>query len=328
MLARLSLVRHLAVALVMLLVLAVAAVALKRILAEISWADVRVAINGIAPWRIAAALGFTVASYVTLTGYDVVSLRLLRRKLRYRTAALASFTSYIFSHNLGFAVLTGGTARLRIYGRKGLVLSEVAQIMLLTGLTFWLGVLLLLGLGLAALPNAITLADWSLPDLYQRTLGALILAALAGLLLLLRTNAGRPIRLFRWSLVLPSWRMALVQYGLAAADLCLATAALFVLVPDLPLASFPFVVVGYLLAFLSGLLTHAPGGVGVFEAVMLLAIPQADRAGLFAALLVFRLIYYLIPLAIGVILFIAHEIDGARPRRMPTRDTGTPRRRI
>ena len=244
----------------------------------------------------------------------MLSLRIIGRRVPYRIAALASFTSYVFSHNLGFAVLTGGAARWRIYRRVGLTLGEVAQIMVMTGVTFWMGVLLLLGAGFVVLPGAAGVEGWQMAYPHQVAVGLLILTGLAVYLLLVRRRAGRALTLFGRTVRLPTPGIALAQFGLAAIDLTLATAALFVLVPGLAVAAFPWMLTGYLLAFLSGLLAHAPGGVGVFESVMLLALPQVDRASLFAALLLFRAIYYLAPLAIGAVLFVIHEATAWTPR--------------
>ncbi len=318
-------VRTVGAALLMLVVVVVAIGALRQILSGLSWADIRGELARIPPGRIALSVGLTVASYIVLTGYDVVSLRIIRRPVPYRTAALASFTSYIFSHNFGFAVLTGGAARLRIYRRHGLTLGEVAQIMAMTGVTFWMGVLLLLGIGFVTVPGALAIGGWGIGHGYQAGIGVLILAALAGYVAILHRRAGQALTLFGWTLVLPSPRIAAVQFLLAAVDLTLATAALFVLVPGLSIAVFPVMLVGYLLAFLSGLLAHAPGGVGVFEAVMLLALPDVDRSALFAALLLFRLIYYLIPLAIGILVFAAHELHcRCHPRDVAADEPTTP----
>lgn len=292
----------------MIAVLWIAFGALREILAGLSWSDVRADLARVSTMRILSSAALTIISYIVLTGYDVVSLRIIGRSVDYGTAALASFTSYIFSHNFGFAALTGGAARMRIYGRHGLSLGEVAQIMAMTGVTFWMGVLLLIGIGFIGLPGTLAIGGWhpSLPQ--QAAIGVLILAALTGYLVLLHHRTGRAVRVFGWALILPSLSTAGVQFLLAAVDLILAAAALFVLIPGLPMSAFPLTVMAYLIAFLSGLLAHAPGGVGVFEAVMLLTLPQVDRATLLAALLLFRVIYYLVPLAVGIVVFAVHEV--------------------
>lgn len=293
---------------VMVAVLWIAFGALREILAGLRWSDVRADLARVSTVRILSSVVLTITSYVVLTGYDVVSLRIIGRPVGYGTAALASFTSYIFSHNFGFAALTGGAARLRIYSRRGLTLGEVAQIMAMTGVTFWMGVLLLLGVGFIVMPDTLVFGEWQAPYAYQAAIGALILTGLVSYLALLHRRAGRNVRVFGWALVLPSPATAGVQFLLAAVDLMLATAALFVLVPELPASTFPIMLMAYLIAFLSGLLAHSPGGVGVFEAVMLLTLPQVEQATLLAALLLFRVIYYLVPLATGIIVFVAHEL--------------------
>ena len=301
----------------MLAVIALAAAALRHILIHTSWDDIRAAVRRIGPARLLLSLGITAISYVVLTGYDLIAQRIIGRRTGYPVAALASFTSYIFSHNFGFAVLTGGTARWRIYRRAGLTLGEVAQIMVLAGVTFWCGVFLLLGVGLVLRPGALTIGTLEIGATIRETCGLALLGAIAVTLLLLHRAAGRSLRLFGWTLVLPTVPLALAQLALAALDTTLATAALFVLVPDLSPAAFPNLILGYVVAFVSGLLTHAPGGVGVFEAVMLVALPRIDRATLFAALLVYRCVYYLVPLAVGLILFLLHETGWLRPRTEP-----------
>ena len=121
-----------------------------------------------------------------------------------------------------------------------------------------------------------------------------------------------PIRLFGWSTPLPNARQALAQVGVAVADLACASGALFVLVPDTAPALLPAFVLAYALGIVATALSHVPGGVGVFEAVLIAALP-GDRTAMLAALLVYRLVYYLLPLAAGIVLLAWHE--GARRRR-------------
>jgi phosphatidylglycerol lysyltransferase len=144
-----------------------------------------------------------------------------------------------------------------------------------------------------------------------------MMITLVGFLILLRFRAGRPLKVLGWTLVLPSVRIALMQFALAALDITLATAALFVLLPEISPLQFPAILLAYLIAIISGLVTHAPGGVGVFEIVMVLALPQIDRSSLLAALVVYRVIYFLIPLAAGLTLFLGHEVMTLRRSRLP-----------
>jgi len=300
--------RNLGLTGLMLVAVGLAVAALRHILQETSWSEIRGSIEQIGHARLLASLGFTVVSYIVLTGYDVLSLRMIGRRVSYPRAALASFTSYIFSHNFGFAPLTGGTARLRIYRLAGLTLGEIAQIMLMAGLAFWLSVLLFFAIGLVAHPGVYVSDGLNIPYAAQAAAGGMILSALAGYLVLLHFRTGRPVRLFGWSLTLPTVRVALLQLLIGGVDLFVATAALFVLLPEATSVSlFPAVLLAYLAGLVSGLITHAPGGVGVFEVVMLLALPQFDPAALMGALLVYRVVYFLLPLMVGILLFSAHE---------------------
>jgi phosphatidylglycerol lysyltransferase len=307
--------RHLGrwvMAVLMFAVVVAALMALRHILNDTSPDQIRAAVKRIGPGRLLLSLGITALSYVVLTGYDMIAQRIIGRRVRYPTTALASFTSYIFSHNFGFAVLTGGTARWRVYRHAGLSLGEVAQIMVLAGVTFWCGVFLLLGIGLILQPGALTIGALEISPAIRVSSGMLLLGSMAVMVFLLHRAAGRSLNLFGWTLVLPTAPLALAQFALAAIDIVLATAALFVLVPGLSLATFPELLLGYVVAFVSGLLSHAPGGVGVFESVMLVALPSIDRATLFAALLIYRCVYYLVPLAVGIALFLFHEAGWGR----------------
>lgn len=311
--------RTVAVAVATIAVLAVSGVALHHLLAGIVWNDVKGAVRAIPSAALIAAALLTMLSYFILTGFDVLALRLVGRRLPYRTIALAAFTSYIFSHNLGFAALTGGAARYRIYGRRGVPLRDVGQIMIVAGVTFWLGAFLLLGLAFVILPDLPAVGDRAVPPSLQNAAGLTTLTLLAGYMVALALLNGRAVRLWRWRLSLPTWRMASAQFALGTLDLLVATAVLFVLLPAPDLTLYSAVLVGYLLAIISSLLVHAPGGLGVFEVVMIAALPQVDRTALVAALLTFRLVYYLIPLAIGFLLFVGHEALALRGARRAAR---------
>ncbi len=297
----------------MIAIVSIAVSALSHLLDGVDWIDIRTALSRIGGQRLLVAGAVTAISYAVLTGYDVVALRIVGKRVRYARAALASFTSYVFSHNFGFALLTGGTARLRIYQPAGLTIGEVAHIMVLTGITFWSGVLLLLGFGLIAQPGTVAVASVAMAYPLHAAIGASSFAILAAVLVMLRRRGGRTLVVFGRSIPLPSVAQALAQIMMASVDIILAATALFVLLPGAGAALFPALLLGYLVAIVTGLITHAPGGVGVFEAVMLVSLPEIDRASLFAALLAYRVVYYLIPLAIGMLAFGIHEVRGRHP---------------
>ena len=118
-------------------VLALGFAALHHLAQTVKFHDVRLAFHAIPSFSLGLALLLTTASYLALTLYDVLALRVIGRPLPWRTAALASFTSYTLSHNLGLALLTGGSARYRIYSPAGLDGSDIARVIAIASAAFW-----------------------------------------------------------------------------------------------------------------------------------------------------------------------------------------------
>ncbi|MFZ2994733.1 bifunctional lysylphosphatidylglycerol flippase/synthetase MprF [Sphingobium sp.] len=280
--------------------------ALAHLLREVHLQDIRLSFSQIGPARFLIAIGLTIVSYLALTLYDVLALRVIGRPLPYATAALASFTSYTLSHNLGLSMLTGGSARYRVYSAAGLGLADVVRVVAIAGMAFWGGVLAVAGLMLAIGSGQIAVAGVTArPWVWQAT-GVAMLAIIAGIILL-GGRRGRNLRIARWTFPVPGYRLAMTQIAVAALDLAAASAALFILAPGVMIHAWPAFFVGYVLAIIAVLITHVPGGVGVFEAVMIAALPATPRPELVAALLAYRLIYYVIPLLIAGTIVAAQE---------------------
>ncbi|WP_445191664.1 bifunctional lysylphosphatidylglycerol flippase/synthetase MprF [Sphingomonas sp. Tas61C01] len=309
--------RHrLALSIAALLLLAVLAiVALERLTQEIRFADVRGAVHALSATQLAAAIGFTALSYLMLTLYDVVALRIIGRELPWRTAALASFSSYTLSHNLGLSLLTGGSARYRVYTAAGLDGPDVARVIGIAGVTFWVGIAAVAGAALLLQGTPIAFAGVVVSTALAHAIGATMIVALVVLVV----TCGRrrtPLRVWRFSVPLPTSGQALAQIGVAMLDTAAAAAALYVLVPGATPASFPFFVLAWALGMLAAVVTHVPGGVGVFEAVVLAVVP-GDRVAIFAALIAYRVIYYLLPLALAAAMLAWRE--GVRHRSLTGR---------
>ncbi|MET3725644.1 bifunctional lysylphosphatidylglycerol flippase/synthetase MprF [Sphingomonas trueperi] len=299
--------------LLILVTLAIAALgfeAVRTILAEVRLRDVRHALHQIAPARLAAAFAFTTASYLALTLYDWFAVRAIGQRLPWRTAALASFTSYTISHNLGLSLLTGGTARLRAYGAAGLDFADVARITLIAGATFWSGVFAGTAIALLAAPQPLLLFGQTLPLALLHGAGLAVLLAFT-VLFVLRARGLAELRLGSATLPLPPVPLMAGQIGIAAIDLACASGALFVLIPHADPALIGSFYLAYALAIVIALVTHVPGGIGVFEAVMLALVP-IGRSDLFAALLLYRVLYYLLPLLVAGGLLVS--IEGRRLR--------------
>jgi uncharacterized membrane protein YbhN (UPF0104 family) len=283
-----------------LLILAAAAFVLYELLRDADFGKVAAALKAQPIQKIAAAGAFVVAGYVTLTFYDLFALHTIgRHKVPYAVAALASFASSTIGHSLGAAVLTGGLIRFRIYSVWGLTVVDIAKIAFVTGMTFWLGNAFLLGGATAYAPEAASAVD-HLPLWINRAIGLAGLAAIACYLLWL-TPRRRAVGRSGWRIVLPSLRFTLVQIGIGALDLSLVTMAMYILLPPTPALGFVTVLVIFLTATLLGTVSHAPGGLGVIEATMLVGLAQFQREELLAALLTFRALYFVLPLLLATI---------------------------
>ncbi|WP_404477751.1 bifunctional lysylphosphatidylglycerol flippase/synthetase MprF [Novosphingobium sp. BL-52-GroH] len=300
---------------VVLAVIALGFAALDSLTREIRYSQVRAAVHALTPMQIALALAFTTGSYLALTFYDYLALRIIGRPLPWRTAALASFTSYTLSHNLGLSLLTGGSARYRIYVAAGLDGPDVARVVALAAGNFWAGVVTVAGAAMLVHPGGLDLGALVLGPGLTHLAGAAMLALMASL----TVAAGRvksPLSLLGVRLPIPRPRDIVAQTGIGFVDLSCAAGALFVLLPAANSAQLPAFVLAYALGIVIALVSHVPGGLGVFEAVVLAVVPDegGDRATLFAALIAYRLVYYLLPLVIAALLLAWHE--GVRSRRV------------
>jgi uncharacterized membrane protein YbhN (UPF0104 family) len=251
-------------------------------------------------WKTLIIAGlFVVAGYLTLTFYDLFALRTIGRpEVPYRVAALAGFTSYAVGHNVGASVFSGGAVRYRIYSNWGLSVIEVTKICFVAGLTFWLGNATVLGLGVLRAPQAARAID-QLPLWCNRVMALVILTMLVAYVAWVWVRP-RVIGRDGWQVTLPGGPLTLIQIAIGIIDLGCCAAAMYMLVPDEPNLGFVTVAVIFVAATLLGFASHAPGGLGVFDAAMMVALWQFDKEDLLAGLLLFRLLYYIIPFVISL----------------------------
>jgi glycosyltransferase 2 family protein len=298
-------------------IIAIAVVVLVRMLRDIDINEVFKAMKATSWARVAASALFVAAGYFTLTFYDLFALRTIGRKqIPYRVAALAGFTSYSVGHNIGATVFTGGAVRYRIYSAYGLDAVAVAKICFLAGLTFWLGNVTVLGLGITADPLAASAID-QLPALPNRIIGISLLVILAAYVFWV-WSAPREIGRGEWNVKLPSGPSTLLQICIGILDLACCSLAMYMLLPSEPNIGFVTVAVVFVSATLLGFASHAPGGLGVFDAAMMVALWQFDKESVLAGLLLFRVLYYLTPFAIALVILGTREIwlnmHGARAK--------------
>jgi phosphatidylglycerol lysyltransferase len=273
--------------------------------------DVRTAVTALSWERIIAALGLTGASYTLLILYDLLALRHMHKTLPFRRVALASFTSYAFTHSFGFGSLMHATIRYRLYAPLGLRTAEIAEITAFVNITFMIGLAIIFPL--IALFHASALEGMGLPKATSVVFGTGALT-LAGAYAALGSWVQR-LQLFGFVLKVPSPTTTFAQIGLSLADLALAGAVFFMCLPDSAVVSYPHVLAVFVVALTAGIISHVPGGLGVFESIVLMGLSsEVPGNEVLAALLVFRVMYFLVPLVTACVLFGGLELIQARRR--------------
>lgn len=281
-------------------------VVLWAVISEVDAAELRAAFTAASSRQIGIALAFTALSYMLLTCYDALALRQLKLKIPYRTTALASFASYAVSFNLGFPLLTAGTVRYWIYAPRGMPASRVASLTVIAGLTFWLGMGLVFGWSMVREAYAIATLKGTHPWINQ-LIGLAAFGVVFGYAVWVALGR-RSMTIQGWRLELPGFRLTCAQALIGAADVCAGAAVLYWLLPASSSINFEVFLAVYVLAVMLGVASHAPGGLGVFEATILLALSGLPRESVLGALLLYRLIYYLLPFVLALALLGGYEI--------------------
>jgi uncharacterized membrane protein YbhN (UPF0104 family) len=291
------------------MIIAFAITTLVRTLKGIDTAVILTTLTEIPRGNIGLAALCVLFAFCTLTFYDFFALRTIgKRHVPYRIAALSSFTSYSIGHNIGATVFTGGAIRFRIYSDYGLNAIDVAKICFLSGLTFWLGNIFVLSIGMMVHPEAASAMN-QLPPTINRLIAIGGLAAIATYLVWLSMGEKRrELGQRGWKVVLPSAPLTLVQILIGVIDLGFCAMAMYLLVPSTPAIDFMSLAVVFILATLLGFASHAPGSIGVFDAAMLVALPEFGREQLLATLLVFRILYFMIPFGLAISIMGTREL--------------------
>jgi phosphatidylglycerol lysyltransferase len=252
------------------------------------------------------AFFLTVLSYLVLTGYDALALRYIKRPLSYSRIALASFVGYTFSNNIGFGMLAGGSVRYRLYSLWGLSVLEITKVVVFCSLTVWLGFLTLGGLVFFFEPVTIP-ATFHFPFVSARPLGAIFLLPVGAYILIALTRK-RPFKIRDWTFPLPTYRLLTMQISVALADWTLAGSVLYALLPPASGLTFSGFLGIYLLSQVAGLVSQVPGGLGVFETVVILLLSgRLPASEILGPLLVYRGMYYILPLLTSAVLLALQE---------------------
>lgn len=292
---------------------AVALWALYHGLAEVHLRDVAAEIRAQTWSRLGGALGLTFGSYFLLTLYDFIGLHYLDRRLPYPKVALASFVGYAVSNSVGHSLLVGAPIRYRLYANSGLSALDVGKLLVYSTTMIWVGFIGVSGLLFTIEPLRLPSSLSFLPFASTVPIGVVFLLMTAGFVLF--SFLGRKaIRFRRWEIEVPRPRLVIPQLLAAGADWVLAGTVLFLMLPQAIDARWLVFVSIFLLAQLVGYASQVPGGLGIFESTILLLMAPPNPAPLVGALVLYRLVYYVLPLTIGVALLLVREIADRREK--------------
>jgi phosphatidylglycerol lysyltransferase len=293
-----------------LLILCGALFVVQREFRTLSWADIRGALHATTATALWAAAGFTLLAYLVLTAYDRLGSVYAGHPVSYARTSLASFVAYSLANNLGFATVSGAAIRYRFYAAWGLPPLAIAKVVAFTSLTFGLGGFALGGLVLIVEPEVLPFFS-SVPRWAMQAVGVLLWCIVGAYIVMARFVPH--FRLFGHQIDLPGFRMALMQTGLASADVAVTALIFWVLLPPVEGLTFLHFLGIYVAAYTAGIAANVPGGIGVFDGAMLFGLsgylPTPEVVG---ALLLFRLFYYIAPLFLAGLMFAAFEVSQRR----------------
>lgn len=264
-------------------------------------AEIWQAVTGLPPVRLVLAFACAAGSYLCLTGFDTLAIRTLGKRVAYPKIALTSFISLGIGHTVGVAVLSSGALRYRLYSGFGLSAGDVGKVILMCAITVGLGLIGLGGGSLIVQPR-VDLGGLEISPALARTAGALCLLLL-GLYVFTAWRRKTPLHVRGHEIRLPDARIAMAQVALGTVNFAFVAGTLYQLLAGA--ASYGQTVSAYVIANLSALVSHVPGGIGVLEYVISKLVNHGDVLG---ALIAFRIIYFLIPLTLAITLLIATEI--------------------
>ena len=281
-------------------VVALAGLALHVLAGKVSWQDVVNDLGDYRPGQLAEAVAFTALSFSAIALYDVFGIAWLAPgRVDRRLAAATCASSYALTNLLGFSWLTGTAVRVRIYAELGLDWQVVIGLISSSWLAYWIATFSLLG-GLLIISPTGLLAQFVGSFAYEPAIGVAIFA-IVGLVFAALARGWKQLSLWRFRFPLPPLKLSLSQTALGFIDVIGAAGTLYVLLPpDLAHGLTQYFAV-YMAAIALGLASHAPGGIGFFEAVIIAGLGAAGRSDVIAALTMYRLIYYVLPFTLAAL---------------------------
>ena len=280
---------------------------LYQLLGDYQLEDVNRALRDTANEGLLLAVLLSIVNYFILTFYDTLAFRYVGKKLPYKKIAFTSYVSYTVSNTVGFSLLSGAAIRYHLYSAWGATASEIGEIIAFSTMHFWAGLFVLSGLTCVFRPEALN-ESLSIPAMNSTAVGLLLLFPVAGYLTMAAIGRG-PVRVRNWEITLPSFSLAFLSLLVATLDWFLAALVFYALLPNIPELTFGHTLGAFVLSQFAGVVSHVPGGLGVFEAAMVISlraiVPPVQILG---ALILFRTLYYFLPFFVGVAAFGAYEL--------------------
>ncbi len=270
-------------------------------------AEIFAAASDVPGYRLLLALFLTACCYLMLTGYDILAVHSITQRPRYRSIILNSFICHAMSINVGCASLVSGSIRCHFFLRKGVNAHDVVRIVTFCLVTFWLGFFALGGTIFLLAPPAIP-SFIHLPFSTLQPFGLLFLAAL-GMYFFIMYVRREPITVRGWVIPVMPARITLLQIAVSVSEWLLGSAVLYVLFPHQGADMYVHLLGFYFLAQVSGLVSQVPGGLGVFESILLAFAPaDVEPSRILGSLLLYRLIFNLLPLTIAGTFLLIREV--------------------
>jgi len=287
-------------------------------LSKHSWVDIKGALLAIPGFNLLLALAAAAAGYVVLSMYEWLALRYIGRKLATWKWMLAGFMGFAITNNAGTAIVTGAAMRYRLYTMWKIQLSNIIKMIIFSGFTYLTGCFFLLAVGYFLIPegargaSVISLVVW--PSV----------AALLAYLFVTLFYHGKKVNIGEHSMKIPSTGTMLAQGILGFTDTVVASLVLYSVLSALVPVDFSTYVGVFAISQVIGVYTPVPGALGVFEGLFMFLLPEAqgNEAAVFAALIAYRIIYFLIPLAFTGAIMAFMTIQSRRRYRRVTKKAG------
>ena len=296
------------------LLLGLSLAAIHHELREYNYQDVLKSLAAVPTSRLYLSIALTILGYMGMATYDTLAFRYIGHAIACSKSVFTGFISAAATNTVGFAFLTGSALRYRFYSAWGVSPIAIAQVIAFENVSFWLGLFAVSGVMFLLNPLAIP-TQLKLPFLSVRPLGIIFLLLVAAYVLGSIVSR-QPLKIREHEFRFPSLKIALAQIGISCLDWIVAAAVLYVLLPSTAPVSYLYFLGIFLLAMTGGVVSNVPGGLGVFEGVILLLLSsKIPPTTVFGTLLAYRGVYYFLPLGVATGLLGLYEIRARLKRR-------------